>query len=77
MVDTESDVATALSAGPWLANSESKEGGGGTSVESVRGQDGGGGGSGQEWSSLDGEGRVVAGGVRMGRMVVVGRGREG
>ena len=44
-------MATALSAGPWLDDSEAKEGGGG---------------SGQEWSSLDGEGRVVAGGVGRG-----------
>ena len=43
----------------------------------MREWDGGGGGSGQEGSSLDGEGRVVAGGVRRGRMVVVGRGRGG
>ena len=43
----------------------------------MREWDGGGGGSGQEWSSLDGEGRVVAGGVGRGRMVVVGRGRGG
>ena len=37
LVDTEvgkqSDVATALSAGPWLDDSEAKEGWGGTSVE--------------------------------------------
>ena len=31
----------------------------------------------QEWSSLDGEGRVVAGGVGRRRMAVVGRGRGG
>ena len=31
----------------------------------------------REWSSLDGEGRVVAGGVGWGRMAVVGRGRMG
>ena len=43
----------------------------------MRGPDGGGGGSGQEWSLLDGEGRVVVGGVGRGRMAVVGRGREG
>ena len=42
----------------------------------MRGQDRGGGGSGQEWSSLDGEGRVVAGGVGRGRGGIGGAWRE-
>ena len=61
MVDTESDVATGLSAGPWLDDSEVKEGVGGDVGRSVRRRDGGGDGSGQEWSSLDGEGEGSGG----------------